>query len=100
MFIYLLLKEHTIQYFPAECNESYYGQNCTANCGHCSQGQICNKTDGSCLSCEPGWEPPLCTQGFTDISLYILFLYLPFISLRMYMIFVNSSLNFMKIYVT
>lgn len=46
------------------CNDGEYGVNCLFNCsGHCLNGEVCNKTDGSCRSCAVGYQGMKCDKG-------------------------------------
>ena len=45
------------------CSGAYWGNGCTRKCGHCSDGEVCDKVTGNCSSCSVGWVPPLCDQG-------------------------------------
>lgn len=35
-------------FFLIECDDGTYGTNCSSNCGHCYQGQLCDKETGAC----------------------------------------------------
>lgn len=37
-----------IFFFIIECDNGTYGTNCSSNCGHCYQGQLCDKETGAC----------------------------------------------------
>ncbi|KAK7478580.1 hypothetical protein BaRGS_00030179 [Batillaria attramentaria] len=51
-----------------ECDGGFYGDNCSHPCGHCADGQLCDKIDGHCQTCAPGYVPQVCheacRQGF------------------------------------
>ena len=50
-----------------ECANGYFGYNCTQRCVEdvCLDTDICNKTNGDCLTgCKhPGYQAPKCTTG-------------------------------------
>ncbi|XP_053400714.1 multiple epidermal growth factor-like domains protein 10 [Mercenaria mercenaria] len=44
-----------------ECDDGTFGASCTNKCGtHCKG--ICDKDNGTCESCEPGWTESRCTK--------------------------------------
>ncbi|XP_025108242.1 uncharacterized protein LOC112572666 isoform X2 [Pomacea canaliculata] len=44
------------------CDDGWYGDNCTQVCGHCAGGSVCDKINGSCTSCDTGFQLPKCTE--------------------------------------
>ncbi|XP_025108302.1 multiple epidermal growth factor-like domains protein 6 [Pomacea canaliculata] len=44
------------------CDDGWYGDTCTQACGQCAGGSACDKTNGSCVSCQMGFQPPLCAE--------------------------------------
>ena len=34
----------------AECDDGFYDDNCNSTCGHCLNGEICDKKTGHCVS--------------------------------------------------
>ena len=49
----------------SECDNGWYGVNCSSSCGHClGGGEQCQHVNGTCLSgCVPGWQDGLCTDS-------------------------------------
>ncbi|XP_025108270.1 multiple epidermal growth factor-like domains protein 6 [Pomacea canaliculata] len=48
------------------CDDGWYGD-CTQACGRCAGGAVCDKVDGSCTSCQTGFQLPtckVCTDGW------------------------------------
>ncbi|XP_060572354.1 protein draper-like [Ruditapes philippinarum] len=46
----------------AECGNGKYGKNCSNQCSNnCLED--CDKVNGTCLSCKPGWSGPMCMKG-------------------------------------
>ena len=46
-----------------ECEDGYYGRNCSEYCGHCLNDEPCEKDTGYCnKGCQPRFQFPLC-QG-------------------------------------
>ncbi|XP_025108292.1 uncharacterized protein LOC112572696 [Pomacea canaliculata] len=43
------------------CDDGWYGDNCTQVCGRCAGGSVCDKINGSCTSCDTGFQLPMCT---------------------------------------
>lgn len=61
------------------CQDGFYNASCTAECGHCLHGEVCDKQDGTCMNgCSSNFLPPLC-QG---ISIFCCELLLMVIILR------------------
>lgn len=53
---------HMFKYF-LECEDGYYDNMCRSVCGHCKNGETCDKYNGTCLNgCEPNFKTPFC-QG-------------------------------------
>lgn len=49
-------------FFLLECLDGTYGENCSNECGiNCEV--VCEKIDGTCSSCKPGYEGSMCTKG-------------------------------------
>lgn len=47
------------------CQDGFYNASCTAECGHCLHGEVCDKQDGTCMNgCSSNFLPPLC-QGIS-----------------------------------
>lgn len=45
------------------CKNGFYNANCTGRCGHCQNGQACDKENGNCLNgCSSNFQTPFC-QG-------------------------------------
>ncbi|KAL8606150.1 hypothetical protein ACOMHN_067133 [Nucella lapillus] len=49
-----------------ECEDGRYGAGCTQTCGQCKGAAVCNKTDGHCSNCQPGWKLPTCNTEISD----------------------------------
>lgn len=46
-----------------ECEEGYFGITCSSRCGHCANGETCDKHSGRCYGgCVPQFLTPYC-QG-------------------------------------
>ena len=46
-----------------ECQDKFYGRNCSQQCGHCLNHEPCNKDTGHCnKGCQSYFQYPLC-QG-------------------------------------
>ncbi|WAQ99378.1 PTPRT-like protein, partial [Mya arenaria] len=51
-----------------ECDAGKYGNNCSGTCSkNCEDPKTCNKTNGFCASCEPGWRRPKCNDSCPDL---------------------------------
>ncbi|WAQ99377.1 PTPRT-like protein, partial [Mya arenaria] len=51
-----------------ECDAGKYGNNCAGTCSkNCEDPKTCNKTNGFCASCEPGWRRPKCNDSCPDL---------------------------------
>lgn len=61
----IFLKQETyVSTFFIECDDGTYGTNCGSNCGHCYQGQSCDKKTGACLyGCGPGYDGMYCNKS-------------------------------------
>ncbi|XP_025108272.1 multiple epidermal growth factor-like domains protein 10 isoform X2 [Pomacea canaliculata] len=44
------------------CDDGWYGDTCTQACGQCAGGSVCDKVNGGCVSCQTGFQPPLCAE--------------------------------------
>lgn len=48
-----------------ECKDGYYNASCTAKCGNCDDGSVCQKLTGYCLKgCKTNYMYPLCQGTF------------------------------------
>ncbi|XP_053400129.1 uncharacterized protein LOC128557186 [Mercenaria mercenaria] len=48
-----------------ECADWNFGESCTEKCStHCQT--VCDKDDGTCSSCKPGWTESRCNNGSLD----------------------------------
>ena len=46
-----------------ECEDGYYGRNCTEKCGNCKDDAACDKYTGHCImGCVPGFVDSMCLQ--------------------------------------
>nr|XP_034320551.1 multiple epidermal growth factor-like domains protein 10 isoform X2 [Crassostrea gigas] len=46
-----------------QCRNGTFGVRCTHTCTeNCLNNEICNKSDGGCRNCAPGWEGHLCDK--------------------------------------
>ena len=48
------------------CSDGSYGLNCMSPCGKCSQGDVCDKINGTCPGgCQPGFDSsdPFCQKS-------------------------------------
>lgn len=44
-----------------ECSNHFYGSDCTISCGHCRNGDVCNKVNGRCPNgCQNNWDGEKC----------------------------------------
>lgn len=59
---FLLNTKNVLNYFIG-CDSGTYGQNCSNSCGSCTNKEMCDKVNGICFSCNPGWNLPFCTEG-------------------------------------
>lgn len=49
-----------------ECEDRFYGKNCSTACGHCANSTFCDKNNGTCQAgCQENWEYPLCDGNNT-----------------------------------
>ena len=58
----------------SECEDRFYGTECTESCGHCSDDDVCDKLTGHCPNrCQSDFKPPLC-QGIYihDYTFYMI----------------------------
>ena len=47
-----------------DCNEGFYGENCSFSCGHCRNQEQCDVINGSCFNgCENGYWGFQCNYG-------------------------------------
>lgn len=45
----------------SECEDNFYGDLCKYRCGHCKNGEICDKNNGNChQGCIPYYQQPKC----------------------------------------
>lgn len=65
--------------YITECDNGFYGTNCTMECGYCKNKTSCNKVSGNCMEgCAFGYQGATCLQGkYHNISptISIKFLY-------------------------
>ena len=47
----------------------YYGENCFLPCPQNCQDRRCHITEGTCLSCIPGYKGAMCVQGNSFVLL-------------------------------
>lgn len=46
------------------CADGTFGVGCMLTCsGNCLNNDACEKSDGGCKKCAPGWEGHLCNKG-------------------------------------
>ena len=51
-------------FFPVECTNNKYGQDCRQTCGYCTKGEQCNHVNGSCPNgCVDGVMGENCDTG-------------------------------------
>ncbi|XP_059168087.1 cell death abnormality protein 1-like [Physella acuta] len=50
------------------CDKHYYGKNCTETCSENCVDQLCNMTDGVCLSCPVGRLGDFCDEACSDTT--------------------------------
>ncbi|XP_052797129.1 uncharacterized protein LOC128229315 [Mya arenaria] len=51
-----------------KCDAGQYGNNCSGTCSkNCEDPKTCNKTNGFCSFCEPGWQGPKCNDSCPDL---------------------------------
>ena len=68
------LLAHTLQsqlcvlcLFIQVCKDGFYGSSCQNNCGHCLNGEHCDKRNGTCIKgCQPHFLYPLCKGNITN----------------------------------
>ena len=48
--------------------DGHYGSNCNQKCGHCLNGEACDKKTGYCKGCQPNFQFPLCQGNASFIS--------------------------------
>ena len=54
------------------CENGYYGSNCSKQCGHCLNGQPCDKHIGFCdKGCQPHFQSPLCQGSVIHIEFFV-----------------------------
>lgn len=54
-----------------ECKDGFYNVNCTERCGHCTNSEVCDKQNGSCVNgCSQNFQMPLC-QGIFQLSNFL-----------------------------
>lgn len=65
------IKERICYYLiHVECDDGTFGTNCSSACGHCHQGQACDKKTGSCpKECDSGYEGIYCNKSKISIDL-------------------------------
>ena len=52
-----------------DCENGYYGSNCSKQCGHSLNGQPCDKHTGYCdKGCQPHFQFPLCQGNVIHIE--------------------------------
>ena len=50
------------------CAEGFYGKSCVDKCGHCLNGEPCDKRNGTCMKgCQPHFRYPLCKGNYMTI---------------------------------
>jgi hypothetical protein len=50
-----------ILYHFTDCEIGHHGENCTQECGHCTERHECDTTTGACLNgCLPNWSGSRC----------------------------------------
>ncbi|XP_025108286.1 multiple epidermal growth factor-like domains protein 11 [Pomacea canaliculata] len=47
------------------CEDGWYGDNCTEECGYCAGDFVCDKRNGGCTSCQTGFQLPMCKECST-----------------------------------
>lgn len=59
-----LIDGYTITVYKIKvCENGFYNANCTGRCGHCQNGQACDRESGNCFNgCSSNFQKPLC-QG-------------------------------------
>lgn len=58
---YILCKDFSLQFL--ECDDGTFGKFCSNICGHCQEGDTCDKETGACpYGCQPGYEGIYCNQ--------------------------------------
>lgn len=58
----------------SECRNGTFGVRCTHTCTeNCLNNEICNKSDGGCRNCAPGWEGHLCDKSKNLMNISILY---------------------------
>lgn len=64
LFFSKQIKERICYYLiHEECDDGTFGTNCSSACGHCHQGQACDKKTGSCpKECDSGYEGIYCNK--------------------------------------
>lgn len=58
-----------------ECAGGFYNHTCTGVCGHCVNGELCNKNTGHCVSgCSKHFRYPLCQgKASSFANMYFIF---------------------------
>lgn len=57
-------------HFFTECDDGFYNDSCTLQCGNCKDGTACDQINGSCPDgCADLYKPPFCT----GVSLFFKF---------------------------
>ena len=47
------------------CEDGFYGSSCNNTCGHCLNGDFCDKRNGMCLKgCQSNFLNPFCIDSF------------------------------------
>lgn len=52
---------HLCRFYFKACDINFYGIRCTEQCGHCSDGNLCDHINGTCATgCSAGYQGDLC----------------------------------------
>ena len=77
----------------AECDKGRYGQNCSNNCGFCSNKEQCDVINGTCMNgCDIGYWGDYCTQCKKHC--------LSLIKIKIKQFFLSNCMNPLKYYFT
>lgn len=74
---FLFYKMSMLLSYTLECDDGKFGTDCRIVCGHCHQGQPCDKETGACLhGCEPGYDGIYCNKCKYMIALILFCVFL------------------------